>query len=389
MKEPEQLGPYRIVEQINAGGAGVTYLAISIASTRESALLVCLKTPHPMFANDPAYLEAFETEAHFASQLHHPHIVTLQDRGADARGRRYLVYPFVEGLDLGELIAGVRDAGQQLGWMIVAMVAAQVARALEYAHQDHRGSGRLQERPAVIHRDLCPPNILIGVSGVIYLTDFGIACALEKASLQPSLEGKGRIAYSAPERLMPGREYDARADLFSLGVVLFEALTNHAPFFADSVPAYVERVLHGPRPRVETLRAEFQPGFGGSPPEALVQLVEIVHRLLERDPADRYPSAAELVDALAEIAIPGDAHRELATEAERHMPEWRRKIRLHTSEMPAVGPEPSGSWSSTDLRHLESHARRYDAERDGVRVSPADAQRLLDAFSAQAGDGLP
>lgn len=377
--DPGRIGPYRIVQRISAGGAGVTYLALSEA-VAESALLVCVKTPHPMWAHDSRYLRVFENEARFAGLLDHPHIVPLRDVGTGAGERLYLAYRFIEGLDLGELIAGVRDGRQQLAWPLLVVIAAQVARALEYAHQDQRDSGRIRRRPAVIHRDLCPANILIGLSGASYLTDFGIARALEESSLLPSLRGAGRIAYCAPERLRKGREYDARADLFSLGAVLFEALTGQKPYSSDSIMAHLHQVFRDHRPRVEPLRAEFHESSPGPPPEGLVQLVAIVHRLLEPDPDRRYPSAAAVVDDLGRIAVPASTHRELTMAVEDHMPAWRREIRLRTGEIPAFRPKGGGLWSSTDperLAHLE---------RDAFRVSPSGAQRLLEG-GPDPGDG--
>lgn len=379
MSDPDRIGNYRILERIGRGGAGLTYLAVSDASTHESTLLACIKTPHPRFATDPAYLEDFENEARFASTLAHPHIVALRERGVDARGVRYLVYAFVEGLDLNELIEGVRGKRQQLDWSLVATVATQMARALEYAHQDSRGSGRLTQRPPVIHRDICPQNILIGLSGVSYLTDFGIAKAAEGASIQPSLSGSGRLAYSAPERLVQGGGYDARADLFSLGVVLFEALTNERPYNARTSATYLKEVLSERRPRVEDRRAEYHASTP-DPSEGLQALVAIVHRLLEPNPDDRYASAAKLVDDLSRIRIPPRAHRELVMAAEDHMPEWRRNVRLRSGEMPEVRlPIPREMWSRTDPQQLTDllEGERFDAERDTIRLSPEGARRLL------------
>lgn len=388
MRDPKRVSSYRIVQRISSGGTGLTYLAINDTSGMGAPLLMCLKRPHPRYANDPAYLASFETEARFASQLQHPHIVAVFEIGTDA-GLPFIVYPFVEGLDLGEMIRSARSRRQQLSWTVVATLAEQIASALEYAHEDQRGAVRLTRHPAVIHRDLCPANILIGISGIGYLTDLGIAKALEATSLRPSLAGTGRIAYCAPERLMSGQHYDGRADLFSLGVSLFEALTNQKPFSANSIASHIEQVLGGHRPNIEALRAEFQPDFGEPPPEGLVQLVAIVHRLLEPDPDRRFASAAELVDALARICVEPGGHRELAMAAEDHMPAWRRRIRLHTGEIPAVRPHQTAQaqWSSTDphrLVHLVEPA--YDAERDGVRVSPAAAERPLASSASDASD---
>ncbi len=381
MRNPERIGPFRVVERINPGGAGITYLAVR--DGQPSSPIVCVKTPHPMHARDSPYLATFETEARFARLLRHPHIVALLDVGVDhTDGRRYLAYALIEGLDLAEMIRSYRKASEQIEWYVVATLAVQLTHALEYAHTPELGEGVYEKRPAIIHRDICPANILLGLSGGCYLTDFGIARALETPSLRPSLAASGRTAYCAPERLV-GRAYDARADLFSLGVTLFEALTNRQPFCASSITEHLQRVLE--RPRIEPLRVEFHLSHR-PPPDGLVQLVEAVHRLLEPDPAARYQSAVELADALGCIRVPAYAPRDLAKAVRRHMPRWRRRVRPRTGETAhPSGVEPT-LWSHTNPKHLAPHLKgpnlcfpeqTFDPKRDCIWVTAAGAQRLL------------
>ena len=374
LRDPEWIGPYRVIQRIGSGGTGATFLALANSSAHASRLLCCVKTPLARWARDPAYLRAFENEAQIASLLDHPNIVRLHDVGAD-RGQPYLAYPLIEGIDLGELIESVRDHRQQLAWPLVASIALQMARALEHAHADHRGSGRLVKKPAIIHRDICPSNILIGVSGVSYLTDFGLARALEELSIRPSLNGTGRIMYSAPERLMDGRGYDGRADLFSLGVVLYEALTGRPPFPQAPLIEHVERVLRGVPPRVESSRVEFFEG--GAPPDELVQLINIVHRLLEPEVEHRFGSAAELVDALAAIRLPGGVHRELAAAVEDHMPAWRREVRLCSgAHQPPPEARATTRWDPPSPDSIAT-TPRGQVVGDEVRVDELGAERLL------------
>ncbi len=384
MRDPEQIGPFRIIQRISSGGAGVTYLALVTDDSDDSSLLCCVKTPHAMWARDPAYMQAFKNEAQLASSLDHPNIVSLQTRSLDA-DNPYLVYPFIEGLDLGELIESHNRRGEPIDWTHVVTIARSVARALEEAHADR--SDRIQPRPPIIHRDVCPPNIIIGLSGVVYLIDFGIARALEESSLRPSLHGSGRIAYAAPERLAHGRRYDERADLFSLGAVLFEALTGLPPYAPGSITSHIEQVTSGSARRVEEHRDEFAPDYGRAVPAGLVQLVNVVHRLLEPNPGHRFQSASEVVDALERIAVPTGGYRGLAADAAAHMPEWRRKVQVCTGRHPvieiALAPEPSAQgdrWSSTDpmqLSHLDAQLEQRALERDAVHVDPQGAAQLL------------
>lgn len=379
---PSEIGGHRILQQIGRGAAGRTYLALGDELTHQARLLICIKAPSPVFARDPRYVEDFRNEAEMASLLTHPHILRPIGGGVGNAHPPFLVYPFVEGLDLGELIAGVRRDGQQLAWPVVATIGLQLAKALEYAHTDTRDSGRAIEHPTILHRDICPENILIGLSGVCFLIDFGIAKALEGSSLIPSLAGSGRLHYSAPERLVEGREYDARVDLFSLGAVLFEALTNDKPFEEAGTVAYVRQVVEGHPPNIRDRRAEFLADESHtSPPPApvgLQRLVDIVHRLLKPNPHERFPSATALVEALGQIPLDHTAHLTIIRLVETYRPVWRRNVRLRAG---AAATTPSAPlFARTDPRQLTQAlaAQPQALERDMLRVSPAGARRLLE-----------
>ena len=371
-----QVGPYRIAKQLGVGATAITYLAHDTSHAGDAAPLVCLKVLHPAYARNPTFAEAFEREARITRTLHHPHIVTLQDVGRDPRRGPYLVLSFVEGMDLGELLAATRAARTQLDWPIVVLIARHVALALELAHEDLRDPWHAQPRPPVIHRDLCPSNLLLGgVSGAVYVTDFGLARALASASRRPSLELMGRVPYTAPEYIA-GEPYDARIDLFSCGVLLFEALTGVRPFSALHIGAHLLQVRNGERRRVEDLRVEFHPSFGAPPPAGLVELVRIIDQLLEPNPADR-PTARALADALDAIHIPAGTHRDLQFLVHEHRPPARRDIRLQVT-----GEHPSIPWSATDSAHLRSR----DVEPDELRVTPHGAARLVAAFAHELDD---
>ena len=379
------VGPYRIARQLGVGATAITYLAHDTSHAGDAAPLVCLKVLHPAYARNPTFAEAFMGEAMITRTLHHPHIVTLQDVGRDPRRGPYLVLSFVEGMDLGELLAATRAARTQLDWPVVVLIARHVALALEHAHEDLRDPWHAQPRPPVIHRDLCPSNLLLGgVSGSVYVTDFGLARALASASRRPSLELMGRIPYTAPEYIA-GEPYDARIDLFSYGVLLFEALTGVRPFSALHVGAHLLQVRNKERLRVEDLRVEFHPSFGAPPPAGLVELVRIIDQLLEPDPAKR-PTARALADALDAIPIPAGTHRDLQYLVHEHRPPARREIQLHVT-----GQRPSIPWSATDpapLRSFDS-APALDAEPDGLHVTPEGAARLAAAFAHELDDSDP
>lgn len=351
----------------------------------DGKLLKCIKVPRAAFAKDPIFLRAFENEALLASTLHHPNIVRLEQVSADPDVTMYLVYAFIEGMDLGELLAQTRAAGVAVDWPIVALVGLHIARALECAHTPERG-GHF-DRDAIIHRDLCPSNILVGrTGGTVYVIDFGFARSIARAAMLASQQFRGRIAYSAPELMEPSRPYDCRADLFSLGVVLFEALTGRRPFtamHANEVLVHRDQVRTRAQPKIEQLRYEWAPSYGAPVPDGLVRLVRIIDRLLDYDPELRFQSAAEVGDALSAIALPASVHRDLSGLVRRFQPTERRSIRTHTGEIPSA-PPPDEEWSSTDPLHVSAYLARasgFDPERDGVRVTPEAAERLIAAFA--------
>lgn len=372
MRHPERVANYRIVHRVGRGAAGRTYIAVRDAASDEISYVVCLKTPPPRFADDPAYVRDFENEARIASLVQHPHIVPLQDHGLDAeRNIRFLAFRYVEGPDLSEVIDGHARLGQQMPWPAVATLAVQMAHALHHAHADLRETGRLKPRPPIIHRDICPPNILVAPSGVSYLTDFGLARSVERGRLMPSLAGSGRLAYMAPERLVDGSRYDARADLFSLGVVLFEALTNELPYDASSIETYIRQALAGERRGVRDLRFEWDP--------AMEPFAALVDGLLEPDPARRILSAGDLIDALGRLHIPAAGFRQLADGAKAHMPPWRRNVRLRSTGEMAQSAAPQSIWGQTDPQQIPELLAAEPAapDRDFVRVGPDDAERLI------------
>lgn len=384
MRTPQQVGPVRIMTPLGVGATAVTMLGVLSAGDdelggRRSGLLKCVKVPRAANAKDPLFLKLFQDEAHLASTLHHPNIVRLEQVGRDPNAGIYLLYAYIEGMDLGALIAATAAARTMIDWPIVTFIGQQIARALEYAHTPQRG-GHI-ERNAIVHRDLCPQNILLGsTEGTAYVIDFGFARSMARAALLASQQHMGRIAYGAPE-LLGLQPYDCRADLFSLGVVLFEALTGRRPFTArhfQEIPRHIAQVRDRARPRIEELRYEWRPAYGAPVPDGLIRLVRVIDCLLEYDPAQRFQSAAQVADRLGEIALPPSVHRDVAMLVRHHQPEDRRSIRIQTGDTAA---RHDGTWSSTDPTHL-AHYLEQAAERDRVRVTPEIAERLIAAFAS-------
>ena len=209
-----------------------------------------------------------------AGRLAHPRIVTVYDAGED-RGIAYIAMEFLPGRTLGDFTATDR----RLPDGEIFEVAARVAEGLDYAH-----------RQGVIHRDIKPGNIIFDAdSGSTKITDFGIARVTNSASTRTGVV-LGTPSFMSPEQL-EGKPLQGTSDLFSLGVTLFQLLTGQLPFRADSMTALMDKIANAPHPPLETLRPDL-------PPAAAL----VLDHALEKDPARRFQSGAEMAEALRHCA---------------------------------------------------------------------------------------
>ena len=236
------LGKYQIGPEIGRGGMGAVYKGYDPALNR--AVAVKILAPHLTW--ERRFVDRFVQEARTVAQLNHPHIVSIHDVGVQD-GVYYLVMAFVEGETLRDLI--VRQGA--LPPRRAAEILAQVAQALDYAHQ--RG---------VVHRDVKPGNILMEAGQRVVLTDFGIAQAVEGPRLTATGMSLGTPEYMSPEQAM-GEPTDARSDVYSLGIVLYEMLTGRVPFRADTPLAALRMQADSPPPSPRRYVRFPVPGSGG------------------------------------------------------------------------------------------------------------------------------
>src|SRR6266571_1258638 len=264
---------YEVKELLGTGGMGVVYRAFD----RELQEPVAIKTLRPeAVAGDGVALERFKQEIRLARKITHRNVVRTYDLG-EANGRYYLTMECVEGTSLKQLIV----TRGRLPVPVVLTIGKQLCRALEVAHEQ-----------GVIHRDIKPQNIVVDPTGFLKVMDFGIARLATPATGKGlTQEGMsiGTPDYMSPEQLS-GLELDARSDLYSAGVVLFECLTARVPFEAASVYALIAKHLEQSPPDPRTLNAEIS--------EALAN---VIMKAMAKEPADRYQSAAQMHDALAAI----------------------------------------------------------------------------------------
>jgi serine/threonine protein kinase len=272
---PTKLGRYEIVDEIGKGAMGVVYLARDPLIGR----LVALKTFRIGYSVKDQELEQFRArfirEAQSAGILNHPNIVTIHDVVEHSDdGLAFIAMEYVRGTNLKALLQG----DQPLTLPFVVDVIAQVAEALDYAHS-HR----------VIHRDVKPANILITADNRVKITDFGIA-RLDTSNLTQEGQLLGTPNYMAPEQIQ-GKEVDHRADLFALGVVLYELITRRKPFQGENLTVVSHRIVYDhftpPRDYVQNL----PPG-----------LEAILSRALDKDPNRRYQKAKEMIADLRRVS---------------------------------------------------------------------------------------
>jgi len=268
-------GRYRIEVQLGRGGMSTVYRAFDTVLERR----VAIKLMHSEIASDSDQLERFRREARSVAQLSHPHVVTVIDAGeersaAGDQGRPYIVFEYVEGETLKELIRreGPLPVPQALAYTI------EIARALGDAH-DHQ----------IVHRDVKPHNVLISPEGGAKITDFGIARTLSEEGLTVAGRVLGTTDYVSPEQAL-GQKVTGQSDLYSLGVVLYEMLTGEVPFRAATPVAVAMRHVREDVPDVQSKR-----------PEVSAATAAVLDRALAKDLRRRYPDAGTMARALEDV----------------------------------------------------------------------------------------
>ena len=295
-------GRYKLVSKLGSGGMSTVYLAVDETLDRQ----VAIKVLHREISDQPDQLERFSREARAVAQLSHPNLVGVIDAGDD-EGHPYIVFEYVPGHTLKRRI----DEQGRLGLDEATAYAIEIGRGLACAH-----AARL------IHRDVKPQNVLIDAEGRAKITDFGIARSLEAHGLTATGRVLGTTDYVSPEQAM-GQPVDARTDVYSLGVVLYEMLTGEVPFQAETQVGVAMKHVNEEMPNVQLKR-----------PEVSAALAAALERATAKEPDDRYADMnwflSDLEGALeVEVSRAGHSTGE-ATTVLRSVPKPDRKLLTRT-----------------------------------------------------------
>ncbi|HEV2845174.1 MAG TPA: protein kinase, partial [Thermoanaerobaculia bacterium] len=263
------IGPYRVLEYLGGGGMGVVYVAEDTRLSR----VVALKFLPPELTRDPGAKARFMLEARAASALDHPNLCTILELGETSDGRLYLAMPRYD----GEILRRRIERGP-LPLEEALDVGEQIAHGLAKAH-----------RNGIVHRDLKPANVIVTGDGVVKILDFGLAKLAGAAAVSRTGSSAGTPAYMAPEQAR-GENVDPRADLWSLGVVLYEMLAGRRPFRGEHEQVVVHALLNERPETLDRLRPDIPP-----------ELARLVERLLAKSPADRYPTLDEPLAILRKL----------------------------------------------------------------------------------------
>lgn len=308
---PLLLGKYELIRKLAAGGMAEVFLARS-AGPMGFEKFVVVKRILPHLAEEASFVSMFLTEARLAAQLNHPNIVQVFDFG-EVNGTYFLVMELIDGVNLRLIGRRAHEANQALPLPVVCRIVSLACEGLAYAHEFHDPT--TNEPLELVHRDVSPDNILIARNGSVRVVDFGIAKAANQTSLTRTGTVKGKFAYMPPEQIN-GLGVDRRADVYALGIVLYELVAGRKPFDTSNEAVIVRAILHEPIVPAST----FRPGVPA-------EIERILATALAKSRDERYVDARafqqdleKFIQASGSLVSPQDISQLVKTYAGSPMP---------------------------------------------------------------------
>lgn len=360
-------GRFLIIEERGRGGMAVVYRAYDNILQRTVALKVLL----PHLAANAEFTRRFQREAITAANLRHPNIVIIYDVGSH-ESFQYIVMEYLDGPTLQQEI-------QKTGPLPISRVISiigQLAGALDYAHQQ-----------GLVHRDVKPANVLVGVGDHITLTDFGLVKAANMAKITSEGMASGTLKYMSPEQAM-GKDLDSSSDIYSLGVVVYEMLSGVAPFSAVTPYQVLRDLINEPPPSLLPLN-----------PSVNMRLEQVVFRALAKEPAARFGTAGQFAAALSEVTGLGLAAGGEGSKADTEFRRRKTVFHLTTSDgrrYPVYrGRVTIGRSTDNDIVLPVSQVSRQhasiDSDREACRITDGGSTNgtFVNGFRLSAGTPWP
>jgi serine/threonine-protein kinase len=367
-----RVGRYALFNELASGGMAKVHIGRLLGPVGFSRT-VAIKRLHPTLSTDRAFVTMFVDEARLAARVRHPNVVPIIDV-VQTEDELFLIMDYVQGETVARLMRSARRANHPIPLAIVGGIAVGVLRGLHAAHEARSDTG---EPLNLVHRDVSPQNILVGIDGVPRVVDFGIAKA--SGRLQNTAQGqvKGKIAYMAPEHIA-GDDVGREADIYSFGVVLWEMLAGSRLYSGETDVKLLARVLEGDIPRPSTRRPEIHYALDG-----------VIMKALESDPELRYRSARDFAQAIAEV-VPIATSEQIGAWVEQiAAPSLRRKedllaeVESHPGVFHDVTPATYDG-SAPDTRRAPSTLSAVHNDR-----VPHSDERTLTSRESTGGHAIP
>jgi serine/threonine-protein kinase len=288
---PRVVGRYALFDEIAAGGMATVHLGRLVGQVGFSRT-VAVKRLHPQYAKDSEFVTMFVDEARLASRIQHPNVVSTLDV-VKTNEELFLVMEYVQGEALSKLVRNAAKRGERIPPNIVASILSGMLHGL---HAAHEAKSETREPLNIVHRDISPQNVLVGIDGVARVLDFGVAKAAMRSGATRDGQMKGKLSYMSPEQLN-GREVDRKSDIFAAGVVLWEALAGKRLFAGADAGEILAKVLAAEIPTPTS-----------AVPSISKELSDVVMKSLERDPERRFQTARDFAIALEQAGAVATTH---------------------------------------------------------------------------------